>query len=133
MNSQISLDSVRVFLERPHRAVLSTLRSAGEPHAVVVDYLILDDALLFNGRRDRRWVANLYHDARATALIQDNCDVQHWVRISGLVELVHDGNDASIDDAKKMAHRYGDDPAQFDGQHRVTWRLTPKRIFERKP
>ncbi len=98
---------------------------------VVVDYLVLNDALLLNGRRDRRWVANLRQDPRATALVHDPHAVEHWVSIGGSVELVREGDDASIEDAKTMSRRYGDDPEQFNGQHRVTWRLVPERVFER--
>lgn len=131
MSPQINLDSVRAFLGGPNRAVLATLGPTGGPHVVVVDYLVLNDALLLNGRRDRRWVANLRQDPRATALVQDPHAVEHWVSIGGSVELMREGDDASIEDAKTMSLRYGDDPEQFNGQHRVTWRLVPERVFER--
>lgn len=98
---------------------------------VVVDYLVRDDGLLLNGREDRRWVANLRRNPRATALVHDPHAAQHWVRLAGPVELLREGDAASVEDAKTMARRYGDDPAQFDGQHRVTWRLVPERVFER--
>lgn len=98
---------------------------------VVVDYLVLDGALLLNGRRDRRWVANLRWDARATALVHDPRAVGHWVSIGGRAELVREGDDASVEDAKALSRRYGDDPEQFNGQHRVSWRLVPDRVFER--
>jgi hypothetical protein len=71
MSPQMNLDSVRAFLEGPNRAVLATIGPTGEPHVVVVDYLVLDNALLLNGRHDRRWVANLRWDARSTALVHD--------------------------------------------------------------
>lgn len=131
MSPQINLDSARAFLDGPTRAVLATLGPAGRPHVVVVDYLVLDDALLLNGRLDRRWVANLRRDPRATALVHDPHAVQHWVSIDGSVELMREGDDASVEDAKTMARRYGDDPEVFNGQHRVTWRLVPERVFER--
>lgn len=131
MSPRSNLDSVRAFLQAPNRAVLATLGPTGDPHAVVVDYLVLDDALLFNGRRGRRWVANLRQDPRATALVHDPQAVEHWVSISGSVELMREGDDASIEDAKTMSRRYEDDPEQFNGQHRVTWRLVPERVFER--
>jgi hypothetical protein len=114
MSPQINLDSVRAFLGGPNRAVLATLGPTGGPHVVVVDYLVLNDALLLNGRRDRRWVANLRQDPRATALVQDPHAVEHWVSIGGSVEFMREG-----------------DPEQFNGQHRVTWRLVPERVFER--
>jgi hypothetical protein len=98
---------------------------------VVVDYLVLDDALLLNGRLDRRWVANLRRDPRATALVHDSHAAQHWVSISGAAELIREGDDASVEDAKMLARRYGDDTELFNGQHRVTWHLIPDRVFER--
>jgi len=131
MSPQVNLDSVRTFLERPSRAVLATLGPTGGPHLVVVDYLVVDDAVSLNGRLDRRWVANLRRDPRATALVHDLHVVQHWVSIGGSVELVREGDDASVEDAKTLARRYGDDPELFNGQHRVTWRLVPERVFER--
>lgn len=126
-----TLEDVRPFLQGPHRAVLSTLSSDGAPHLVVVDYLVEDDSLLMNGRVSRRWVLNLRRDPRASALVHDPVDVSHWVRISGTAGLVRDGDDRAVEDAKAMARRYGDDPEQFTGQHRVTWRLVPGQILER--
>lgn len=131
MSPLVSLDSVRPYLAGPHRAVLATLAPAGGAHLVVVDYLVLGDALLLNGRHDRRWVANLRRDPRASALVHDCDAAQHWVSIEGTVELLREGDDASIEDAKSMSRRYGDDPEQFNGQHRVTWHLIPARVFER--
>jgi|SRR5579862_1962208 len=131
MSLKSNLDSVRDFLQGPYRAVLATLDRTGGPHVVVVDYLVLDDGLLLNGRRDRHWVANVRRDPRATALIHDPRTVDHWVSIAGRVALVREGDDASIEDAKTMSRRYGDDPEQFNGQHRVTWRLEPERVLER--
>lgn len=131
MSPQMNLDSVRPFLEGPNRAVLATLGPTGEPHVVVVDYLALVDTLLLNGRYDRRWVSNLRRDPRATALVHDPRAVGHWVSIGGSVELMSEGDDASIEDAKTMSRRYGDDPEQFNGQRRVTRHLVPERVFER--
>ena len=129
--SPTSIDDVRLFLEGPHRAVLSTLGGDGAPHLVVVDYLVTQDGLLVNGRANRRWVLNLRGDPRTSTLIHDHADVSHWVRISGAAELVGEGDEAAVDDAKAMARRYGDDPEEFTGQHRVTWRLVADKVLER--
>jgi hypothetical protein len=99
---------------------------------VVVDYLLEGKWLVINGRAGRRWVENLRHDRRAVALVHDPAAVQHWVRIAGTVQLLREGDAAAIEDAKTMARRYGDDTEQFNGQHRVTWRLTPASVFERR-
>lgn len=128
----MSIDAVRGFLDRPQRAVLATVGRSGAPHVVVVDYLALEDSLLLNGRTDRRWVGNVRRDPRATALVHDPHDADHWVSIEGTVELVREGDEAAIEDAKTLSRRYGDDPEQFNGQHRVSWRLVPRRVFERR-
>jgi PPOX class probable F420-dependent enzyme len=133
MSPQADLPSVRGFLEGANRAVLATLGRDGEPHLVVVDYLVLEDGLLLNGRHGRRWVTNLRRDPRATALVHDPDDVGHWVSVRGRAELVHEGDDASVEDAMAMSRRYGDDPEQFRGQHRVTWRLSAEQVLERTP
>jgi PPOX class probable F420-dependent enzyme len=126
-----SLDEVRSFLEGPHRAVVSTIGRDGSPHLVVVDYLVEQDRLLVNGRVDRRWVLNLRRDPRLSALVHDYADVSHWVRLTGTAELLREGNEAAVEDAMVMARRYGDDPEQFVGQHRVTWYLVPRQVLER--
>lgn len=131
MSPHPTFDSVRPFLEGPHRAVLATVGPGGDPHLIVVDYLVLDDGLMLNGRDGRRWVANLRRNQRATALIHDPQAVEHWVRVSGPAELLREGDDLAIEDAKVMSRRYGDDPEQFNGQQRVTWRLYAERVAER--
>jgi PPOX class probable F420-dependent enzyme len=129
--TQTSMDDVRSFLEGPYRAVLSTLGSDGSPHMVVVDYLVDQDGLLLNGRGSRRWVRNLRDDPRVSALIHDHDDVSHWVRLTGGAALVREGDEAAVEDAMVMARRYGEDPEQFIGQHRVTWHLAPRQVLER--
>jgi PPOX class probable F420-dependent enzyme len=126
-----SLDNVRSFLEGPHRAVLSTIGRDGSPHLVVVDYLVEQDRLLVNGRVNRRWVLNLRQDPRLSVLVHDPDEVSHWVRLTGTAILVREGNEAAVEDAMVMARRYGDDPGQFVGQHRVTWHLIPSQVLER--
>lgn len=131
MSLRTSFDAVLPFLSGPYRAVLATTSPDGSPHAVVVDYLAADGVLLLNGRNGRRWVSNVRRDPRVTALICDPADVSHWVSIAGEVVALREGDEASIEDAKVMARRYGDDPGQFDGQHRVSWHLVPARVLER--
>ncbi|HLH47640.1 MAG TPA: TIGR03618 family F420-dependent PPOX class oxidoreductase [Acidimicrobiales bacterium] len=132
MTPATTLDAVRPFLDGPQRAVLATSNPDGSPHLVVVDYLVQDGALLLNGRSGRRWVSNLRRLPRATALVHDPADVQHWVRVAGPATLLREGDEEAIEDAKVMARRYGDDTEQFDGQHRVSWHLRPERVVERR-
>jgi PPOX class probable F420-dependent enzyme len=111
--------------------VLATLNPDGSPHVVVVDYLVVGGVLLLNGRSGRRWISNLRSDPRVTALVHDPDDAEHWVRVSGSAALLREGDEASVEDAKTLARRYGDDTEQFNGQQRVSWHLVPERIIER--
>lgn len=131
VSPRTSLNAVRPFLDGPQRAVLATLNPDGSSHVVVVDYLVEDGVLLLNGRLGRRWVSNLRSDSRATALVHDPNNVEHWVSIAGSATLVREGDEASVEDAKTMARRYGDDTEQFNGQLRVSWHLVPERVVER--
>lgn len=126
-----SIHEVRDFLDRPHRAVLATVDEDGFPQQVVVDYAVDGGGMLVNGRVDRRWVRNLRRDPRVSALVHDPADVSHWVRVTGTAELLREGDVAAVEDAMAMSRHYGDDPEQFRGQHRVSWRIVPCRVVER--
>ena len=126
-----NISDVRPFLHGTFRAVLSTAGGDGAPHQVVVDYAVDGDGLLLNGRVDRRWVRNLRRDPRVSVLVHDPADVSHWVRVTGAAQLLREGDEEAVEDAMAMARRYGDDPGQFRGQHRVTWRLVPDQVLER--
>ncbi len=123
------LDPVRGYLGEPRCAVLSTLGSEDAPHQVVVHYLLESDALLINGRADRRWLANLRRDGRASLVIHDAEQPLHWVGIKVAAELWREGEPA-VKDAQRLAQRYGEDPAAYRDQQRVTVRLVPQRVYE---
>ena len=122
------LDPVRRYLGAPRFAVLSTIGPDGVPHPAVVHYRLEGDALVVNGRADRRWIANLRRDPRVSVVVHDADDPSHWVGIKGSAELLLTGQ-AAVDDATALARRY-DDPAVFEGQERVGYRIVPRRVYE---
>ena len=101
MSPGTSLDAVRAFLDGRQRAVVATLNPDGSAHLVVVDYLAHDGRLRLNGRTGRRWVSNLRRNPQATALVHDPNDVQHWVSITGPVELVREGDEPSMEERRR--------------------------------
>ena len=123
------LDEVRLFLSAPRCAVLSTLGRDGAPRQIVIHYMLCEDHLRLNGHRDRRWVANVLRDPRVSLIIHDDRDYLHYVSIRGRAVLVDDGEDA-LAEAMTQAERYGEDPADFAGQPRVSFRIEPDRIHE---
>jgi PPOX class probable F420-dependent enzyme len=121
-------DAVRDFLAAPRCAVLTTLGPDGAPHPAVVHYFADGGSLLVNGRADRRWVVNLRRDQRVSVVVHDADDSQHWVGIKGRAELECTG-DPAVEDAMRLAVRYGEDPDDYRGQERVSLRIAPDRVY----
>jgi PPOX class probable F420-dependent enzyme len=125
------LDPVRQYLAAPRCAVLSTIEPDGAPHPAVVHYLLEPDALIVNGRADRHWLSNLRRDPRVSVVVHDADQPLHWVGIKGSAALLRTGR-AAVDDAMAMARRYGEDPAAFEDQQRVSFRIVPRRVSEER-
>lgn len=123
------IDSVRGFVAAPRCAVLSTIGADGAPRQIVIHYLVGDDHLRINGHRDRRWVANLRRDPRASLIIHDDADYLHYVSIRGTASVLDEG-DTAVAEAMSQAERYGEDPAGFAGQPRVSFRIDVHRLTE---
>lgn len=123
------IEPVRGFLSAPRCAVLSTIGPDGGPRQIVIHYLLGEDHLRLNGHRDRRWVANLRRDARASLIIHDDADYLHYVSIRGTARLLDEG-DAALAEAMSQAERYGEDPLSFAGQPRVSFRIDVARLTE---
>lgn len=123
------IDPVREFLAAARCGVLATVAADGAPRQVVIHYSLGEDHVQLNGRSDRGWVTNARRDPRVTLLVHDHADPQHYVSIRGIARPVADG-DAALDEAMVQAERYGEDPANFAGQSRVSVRLDPDAVYE---
>lgn len=91
--------------------------------------MLEEDALLINGRADRRWLSNLRRDARVSMVIHDVDEPLHWVGVKGRAQLFREGSPA-VEDAMTMARRYGEDPGAYHDQERASFRVLPERIYE---
>ena len=109
--------------------MLSTLTAKGAPHQAVVHYFPHADGVVVNGRSDRRWVRNLRRDPRVSVVVHDADDSLHWVGIKGDAELQSDGPPA-VTEAMELARRYGEDPAPFAEQDRVSFLIRARRVYE---
>jgi PPOX class probable F420-dependent enzyme len=115
----------RRFLETPGRyAVVTTLGEDGMPHQAVVWYRLDGETLLINSRLGRRWPAELLADPRIAFTVHDGTD---YVTLQGEAEVVAEGATA-LRDIQDLARRYGDDPAGFEGQQRISFRIRPRAI-----
>jgi hypothetical protein len=84
---------------------------------------------MLNGRADRRWIANIRRDGRVALAGHDSDDPLHWVGIRGVAAVARDGG-AAVEDAQRLARRYGEDPAEYAEQERVSLRVLPERVHE---
>jgi PPOX class probable F420-dependent enzyme len=123
------IEPVRAFLSAPRCAVLSTLGPDGAPRQIVIHYTLDEDHVRLNGHRKRRWVANIRRDPRVALIVQDDHDYLHYVSIRGRATLV-DEREGALAEAMRQAKRYGEDPADFAGQPRVSFRLDPDQVHE---
>jgi PPOX class probable F420-dependent enzyme len=123
------IEPVRSFLSAPRCAVLATTGADGASRQIVVHYMLDGDHLRVNGHRDRRWVANLRRDPRASLIVHDEVDYLHYVSIRGTAAIL-DEHDAAVADAMRQAERYGEDPAGFASQPRVSFRINVERVNE---
>jgi PPOX class probable F420-dependent enzyme len=123
------LAPVRAYLEAPRCAVLSTVGSNGAPHQAVVHYLLEDAAILVNGRPERRWAVNLRRDPRVSVVVHDADRPLHWVGIKGAAAEMREGQ-AAVEEAMRMASRYGEDPDDYRNLERVSFLIRPVRLFE---
>jgi len=120
---------LRDFLSAPRCAVLSTLGPDGAPRQIVIHYMLGEEHVRLNGHRDRRWVANVRRDPRVALVVHDDRDYLHYVSIRGRAVLIDEGEDA-LAEAMTQAVRYGEDPADFAGQPRVSFRVEPEHVYE---
>jgi PPOX class probable F420-dependent enzyme len=123
------IEPVRGFLSAPRCAVLSTIGRDGAPRQIVIHYLLGDSHVRINGHRDRRWVANLRRDPRVSLIVHDQVDYLHYVSIRGTATLVDEGATA-VAEAMSQAERYDEDPAEFAGQPRVSFRIDVEQLTE---
>lgn len=123
------IDPVRGFLSTPRCAVLSTLGPDGASRQIVIHYMLGEDHLRLNGHRDRRWVANIRRDPRVSLIVQDERDYLHYVSIRGRAAVVDESGKA-LAESMRQAERYGEDPANFGGQPRVSLRVDPEHVRE---
>ena len=126
--------AARRFLEAPRFAIAATLNPDGSPLQAVIWYRLEGDVVVFNSRVGRRWPGNLERDRRVSITVADGYD---YVAMRGEVEIDHDPEIGQAVIAG-LARRYQQDAAAADAQierfateRRVTFRLHPRRVFER--
>jgi PPOX class probable F420-dependent enzyme len=99
-------DQVRGLLAKPNPAVVSTLRSDGQPVSVATWYLLEDDdRVLLNMDHTRVRLRHLRRDPRLTLTVLDEASWYTHVSLLGRVdEIVEDPDLSGID---RLSNHYG--------------------------
>ena len=122
--------AIREYLETPPRhATLATVGPDGTPHVSVVWFRLDGDAILINSLVGRRWPRELEVDPRcALTVVEPDLDLELYVAVQAEAEVVATGPEA-LEDIRALARLYGGDPAAFDGQARISFRLWPSAVI----
>jgi PPOX class probable F420-dependent enzyme len=108
--------------------VMAVTTSDGAPSQSVM-WFELDqdrpDTILMNTKVGRAKDRYLRRDPRVSLCFEDDLT---WVALRGRVEL-DDDRERALADIQRLAVRYGDDPAEFEGQSRVTIRMKVEKVI----
>jgi PPOX class probable F420-dependent enzyme len=121
-------DKVRTLFDGKNFAVLSTLEPDGTPHSTVVWATRDADDILFALPKNRRKIANLTRDPRATVVIFDATNPYESAQVQGLAAIEDDPNGTLIDE---LSHKYTGGPYPgFAGPNPqwVTVRITAGKV-----
>lgn len=121
----------RALLDRPVCATLATINPDGQPQLSVVWVKRDGDDILVSTVTGRQKYRNLLRDPRATVLVFDPEDPDHYVEVRGHVSMTEEGGPELI---QELGWRYNGE--RFSGDEgtdrvRVVVRLTPDRVVVR--
>jgi PPOX class probable F420-dependent enzyme len=126
---RVLTDELRDWLTTGLRyPVLAVSTTDGTPSQSVM-WFELDadnhDTILMNTKVGRAKDRYLRRDPRVSLCFEDELT---WVALRGRVEL-DDDRQRALADIQRLAVRYGDDPAEFEGQSRVTIRMRVEKVI----
>jgi PPOX class probable F420-dependent enzyme len=121
-------DRVGTLFDGKNFTVLSTIDPDGTPHSTVVWAKRAGDVILFALPRNRRKIANLTRDPRASVVVFDAADPYQSVLVQGVTSVQDDPDGTLIDE---LSHKYTGGPYPgFAGPNPqwVTVRLTAEKV-----
>ena len=130
MPESLSVDA-RTLLDSGVSATLATINPDGQPQLSVVWVKVDGDDVLVSTITSRQKYRNLTRDPRASLLVFDPGDPDHYVEVRGHVTVSEDGGPELI---QELGWRYnGERFSADDGTERVrvVVRLTPDKVVVR--
>lgn len=102
-SSQLT-DDVRTMLSKPNPAVISTIRSDGQPVSAATWYLLRDDRVMVNMDVGRKRLGHMRRDPRVSLTVLDESSWYTHVTLIGRVVEIYD--DEGLADADSLAAHY---------------------------
>ena len=119
-------DDVRALLAKPNPAVVTTLRTDGQPVSVATWYLLEDDdRVLLNMDETRVRLKHLRRDPRVTLTVLDESSWYTHVSLIGSVDQMRD--DVGLADIDRLSTHYNDRPYPNRESPRVSAWMTVDR------
>ena len=104
MSSPALTDDARTMLSKPNPAVISTLRSDGQPVSAATWYLMRDDHVMVNMDVGRKRLDHMRKDPRVSLTVLD--EVSWYTHITLIGRVVEFYDDEGLADADALAQHY---------------------------
>ena len=111
-------DDVRALLAKPNPAVITSLRSDGQPVSVATWYLLDGDRILVNMDEGRRRLGYLREDPRVSLTALDEAGWYTHVSVQGRVTEFRE--DPELADIDRLSRHYNDRPYPTRDRSRVS-------------
>jgi PPOX class probable F420-dependent enzyme len=106
-------DRVKSFLEKNHRAVMTTLKKDGTPHVVMIGVGLVDGKLWSSGTQTRVRTKHVRRDPRSTLMVLVGGNAYEWMALETEVTIL-EGSDAPEQNLALYRAITGKDPDDID-------------------
>lgn len=119
-------DEIKTFLAKPNPAVISSVRSDGQPVSVATWYLLEGDRILVNMDGGRKRLSYLREDPRVSLTVLAADDWYSHASLQGRIVEWRDDDDLS--DIDRLSQHYRNDPYPNRKRSRVSAWLEVERV-----
>ncbi|KQY09218.1 F420-dependent oxidoreductase [Mycobacterium sp. Root135] len=126
MPSTTLTDAERAMLAKPNPAVISTIRSDGQPVSAATWYLLRDDQILVNMDIGRKRLGHMRKDPRVSLTVLDEASWYTHITLIGRVVDIYD--DEGMVDIDAVSQHYQGKPYPRRDRVRVTALVDVDRV-----
>lgn len=126
MASQNLTDAEKAMLAQPNPAVISTIRTDGQPVSAATWYLLRDDHILVNMDVGRKRLGHMRKDPRVSLTVLDGADWYTHITLIGRVVDIYD--DEGMTDIDAVSRHYQGKPYPRRDRARVSALIEIDRV-----